>query len=109
MSGGEHTAQKLREATLDYVKTLDETSKYDVEIVVRIYANIEGLNKTYRDTKILSSPSQFDMFVRGFNKSHPLCDFVDAGNDKEAADSKIKGKRTCHQPFQMTDLNLQTV
>ena len=109
MSGGEHTAQKLREATLDYAKNLDETSKYDVEIVVRIYANIEGLNKTYRDTKILSSPSQFDMFVRGFNKSHPLCDFVDAGNDKEAADSKIKGEIICYRLFQMTDLNLQTV
>jgi len=40
----------------------------------------------------LSSCSQLDLFVRGFNKSHPLCDFVDAGNDKEAADSKIKGK-----------------
>ena len=109
MSGGEHTAQKLREATMDYVRNLDETSKYDVEIVLRIYANMEGLNKTYRDTKILSSPSQFDMFVRGFNKSHPLCDFVDAGNDKEAADSKIKGKRICHRLFQMIDLNLQTV
>ena len=47
----------------------------------------------YVDAKILPGSSQFDLFLRGFNKSHPLCDFVDAGNDKEAADGKIKGKR----------------
>ena len=96
MSGGEHTAQKLREAILDYVKDLDEISKHDPEIVIRIHANIEGLAKSYRDTKILSGPSQFDLFVRGFNKSHPLCDYIDAGNDKEAADSKIKGNCKCY-------------
>lgn len=92
VSGGEDTAQKLRDAVTSYVKGLDGVSQPDPQIVVRIYANMEGLSKTYRDAKILFSPSQLDLFVRGFNKSHPLCDFVDAGNDKEAADSKIKGE-----------------
>jgi hypothetical protein len=93
ISGGEDTAQKLREALSGYVKGLDGMSLHDAQIVIRIYANMEGLSKTYRDAKLLSSPSQLDLFVRGFNKSHPLCDFGDAGNDKEAADSKIKGER----------------
>jgi hypothetical protein len=92
ISGGEDTAQKPREAVSNYVRNLDGVSQHDPQIVVRIYANMEGLSKTYRDAKVLSDLSQLDLFVRGFNKSHPLCDFVDAGNDKEAADSKIKGK-----------------
>jgi hypothetical protein len=93
MSGGEDTAQKLRQAVSDYVKKLDGISQRDPEIVIRIYANVEGLSKAYRDAKILAGSSQLDFFLRGFNRSHPLCDFVDAGNDKEAADGKIKGKR----------------
>jgi hypothetical protein len=93
ISGGEDTVQKLRKAVSNYVKGLDGVFQHDPQIEVRIYANMEGLSKTYRNAKILPGPSELDLFVRGFNKSHPLCDFVHAGNDKEAADSKIKGKR----------------
>ena len=93
MSGGEDTVQRLRHAVSDYVKKLDGISQRDPEIVNRIYANVEGLSKAYRGAKILAWSIQLDFFLRGFNKSHPLCDFVDAGNDKEAADGKIKGKR----------------
>jgi hypothetical protein len=36
------------------------------------------------------------MFVRGFNMGHPMCDFIDAGDGKEGADSKLKGNiKTC--------------
>ena len=103
ISGGEDTAQKLREAVSYYVKSLPGISQHDPQIIIRIYANIEGLSKTYRDAKLLSNTSQLDLFIRGFNKSHPLCDFVDAGNDKEAADSKIKGKGLLYWHGMMTD------
>jgi hypothetical protein len=31
-------------------------------------------------------------FVQKFNKTQPLMEIVDAGDDKEAADSKVKGE-----------------
>ena len=56
-----------------------------------MYANLRGLGKTYFDGGVLPTPAAFSDFVLGFNKSHPLCDFIDAGNHKEAADTKLKG------------------
>lgn len=56
-----------------------------------MYANFRGLSKTYADKSILPDATVFHDFVLGFNKAHPLCDFIDAGNHKEAADSKLKG------------------
>ena len=56
-----------------------------------MYANLRGLSKTYVDKGILPNTAAFFEFVLGFNKAHPLCDFIDAGNHKEAADTKLKG------------------
>jgi hypothetical protein len=53
---------------------------------------LRGLSKTYVDMGILPHINSFAEFVIGFNKAHPLFDFVDAGNHKEAADTKLKGK-----------------
>lgn len=61
------------------------------EIRVRVYANIKGLASTYCHHKILDRNLDLDLFVRGFNMGHPMCDFVDAGDGKECADSKLKG------------------
>ncbi|KAK8078637.1 hypothetical protein PG996_004807 [Apiospora saccharicola] len=60
-----------------------------IPIVVRIYANLQGLAKTVtanriiEHTKMLSFPSQFNFECDSF-------DFVDVGWNKEAADSKIR-------------------
>lgn len=59
--------------------------------MIRVYANIRGLCKTYAVKGVLPNAAAFSDFVLGFNKAHPLCDFVDAGNQKEAADTKLKG------------------
>jgi hypothetical protein len=45
----------------------------------------------YCYNKILGSADNFQMFVRGFNMGHLMCDFVDAGDGKECVDSKLKG------------------
>lgn len=60
-------------------------------IRVRIYANIKGLALVYYYNKILDSADDLYIFVRGFNMGYPMCDFIDAGNRKECADSKLKG------------------
>lgn len=62
-----------------------------IQIRVRVYANIKGLASTYCHHKILQGAAEFDAFVRGFNMGHHMGDFVDAGDGKECADSKLKG------------------
>lgn len=90
VSGGDQAAKLLKQAVIDYLRH-DEDFKYDNKIVIRVYANIRGLSKTYVDNRILPNTAAFHEFVLGFNKAHPLCDFIDAGNHKEAADTKLKG------------------
>lgn len=63
----------------------------NLEVIVRVYANVKGLAKTYRDLDILHEPDSFDEFVRGFNMGDVRCDYIDAGNGKECADVKLKG------------------
>ena len=93
MSGGDQAAKLLKQAVIDYLR-YDEDFKYDHKIVIRVYANLRGLSKTYVDKGILPNTAAFHEFVLGFNKAHPLCDFIDAGNHKEAADTKLKGSQT---------------
>jgi len=90
VSGGDEAAKLLRQAVFDYLR-YDEEFKHDHKIVIRVYANIRGLSKTYADKGVLPNTAAFSEFVLGFNKAHPLCEFVDAGNHKEAADTKLKG------------------
>jgi hypothetical protein len=91
MSGGDEAAKLLRRAVFEYLR-YDKDFKHDNKIVIRVYANLRGLSKTYVDMGILPNTNSFADFVVGFNKAHPLCDFVDAGNHKEAADTKLKGE-----------------
>lgn len=83
----------LRKAVFDYLKD-DPIFKHDNKIVIRVFANLRGLGNAYANKGILPNPTAYNEFVLGFNKAHPLCDFTDAGNHKEAADSKLKGQRS---------------
>ncbi|KIW50044.1 hypothetical protein, variant [Exophiala xenobiotica] len=89
IEGGEDAGKHLRSAVLDYYKT---NAKFhaDDRIIIRVYANVRGLGRTYKAAKIIPEESIFDQFITGFNKSHPLSDYIDAGAHKEAADSKMK-------------------
>ncbi|EXJ85597.1 hypothetical protein A1O1_05963 [Capronia coronata CBS 617.96] len=89
LEGGEDAGKHLRTAVLNYYQT---HAKYhaDDRVVMRIYANAKGLGRTSKAAKIIPDESVFDQFMIGFNRSHPLSDFIDAGHHKEAADSKLK-------------------
>ncbi|KIX06199.1 uncharacterized protein Z518_04173 [Rhinocladiella mackenziei CBS 650.93] len=89
VEGGEEAGKHLRAAVLEYHKT---NAKYhaDDRIIIRIFANSQGLSRTYKAAKVLPDEVLFEQFMIGFNRSHPFSDFVDAGNHKEAADSKMK-------------------
>ncbi|KAF1807888.1 C-x8-C-x5-C-x3-H type zinc finger protein-like protein [Eremomyces bilateralis CBS 781.70] len=87
--GGKEAACHLRNKVCEYASTeLDLPS--NIQIRVRVYANTKGLASAYCYNKILGSADGLQMFVRGFNMGHPMCDFVDAGDGKECADSKLK-------------------
>ena len=90
LAGGDKAAKLLNQAVFEYLR-YDEDFKHDSRIVIRVYANLRGLSKTYVDKGILPNTATFSEFVLGFNKAHPLCDFIDAGDHKEAADTKLKG------------------
>ncbi|EXJ70161.1 uncharacterized protein A1O5_06229 [Cladophialophora psammophila CBS 110553] len=89
MEGGEEAGKHLRTAILEYYKT---NTRYhaDDRVIIRVYANSHGLSRTYKAAKIIIEEAVFDQFMVGFNRSHPLSDYVDAGSHKEAADSKMK-------------------
>ena len=91
--GGEDAGKLLRTAVLDYHKTHPRYHADD-KIIIRVYANCHGLSRTFKAAKIIPDESVFENFLTGFNSSHPLSDYVDAGNRKEAADSKMKGVPT---------------
>jgi len=87
--GGMEAACHLRSKVYEYMSNeLDLPN--NIQIRVRIYANMKGLASTYCHSKILDSTADLDAFVRGFNMGHPMGDFVDAGDGKECADSKLK-------------------
>ncbi|OAP57473.1 hypothetical protein AYL99_08211 [Fonsecaea erecta] len=89
IEGGEEAGKHLRAAIVEYYKT-NPRYRADDRVIIRVYANTRGLSRTYKAAKIISDENVFDLFTVGFNKSHPLSDYIDAGNHKEAADSKMK-------------------
>jgi len=91
MEGGEVVGKRLRAAVQDYHKNNNANYHPDDRIVIRVFSNSRGLSRTYKAAKIIPDEVVFELFMTGFSKSHPLSDFIDAGNQKEAADSKMKG------------------
>ncbi|TGO23095.1 hypothetical protein BPAE_0144g00150 [Botrytis paeoniae] len=87
--GGLETLHRLRTKVCEYLSTELELPS-QISIRIRVYANKKGLASAYSHNKIIGNTDDFDMFVRGFNMGHPMCDFVDAGDGKECADSKLK-------------------
>ncbi|ORY01746.1 C-x8-C-x5-C-x3-H type zinc finger protein-like protein [Clohesyomyces aquaticus] len=88
--GGRQAARVLRTKVVEYLHERCPTVPANVRIVIRIYANLNGLAKTYQDAKVLSNVTEFGLFINGFNKEDSLCDLVSAGDGKECADEKIK-------------------
>ena len=61
---------------------------------MRLYIRLEGLAKTYVSARIIGSPDTVRSFFRGFNEVYTMFEAVDAGNDKEGADAKVKRRFT---------------
>jgi len=90
LDGGNRAARQLKQAIEGHVKSSMPQAAHHLQVIVRVYANFKGLDKTYRETGILSEPMSVDSFIRGFNMGDAMCDYTDAGNGKECADEKLK-------------------
>jgi hypothetical protein len=89
--GGKDAANQLWAALTQYVsRNLPNVSS--PKIMTRIYANVKGLGNACHQAGIINTPSLMEDFVRGFNESRLLFDFVDVGTGKDRADDKIGGK-----------------
>lgn len=89
--GGYEASRLLKEAVEKHVQEVDHGVPPNTRYNIRVYANVEGLTKAYREVKILSQEESLARFIQGFNMPNGLCEFVDAGNGKECADAKLRG------------------
>ncbi|KAK5105116.1 hypothetical protein LTS08_001390 [Lithohypha guttulata] len=64
------------------------------KLIVRLYASMSKLGEAYVKSSVLADVSVWQDFVQAFNKEIPLCEFIDAGSDRESADTRIKGNDT---------------
>jgi len=95
LEGGKKAACLLKQAIETELKTSIPDISHHMDVIIRVFANIEGLSMIYRESKIAPESTTID-FIRGFNMGHALCDFVDAGNGKECADEKVKAVFKTH-------------
>lgn len=86
--GGKEAATLLHAALSEYVATnlghLDA-----VRIAVRVYGDTSTLADALLQCKEIDKAATFQDFIRGFNSTKLLFDFVDVGNRKDAAGDKL--------------------
>lgn len=93
--GGHAAAENLRRAVFDYMLGLGKGFGINDKILIRVYASLRGLQKAYQHVALPPSRLHSEAvsnFVLDFNKSDPLNDFIDAGNNNGAADNKLIGQ-----------------
>ncbi|OKL57575.1 hypothetical protein UA08_07009 [Talaromyces atroroseus] len=88
--GGKDAANRLA-ADMDEYISENLPNVASPKTVVHIYANLKALGNMYHQAGIIDKPSAIDDFVRGFNESGLLFDFIDVGQGKNTADDKITG------------------
>jgi hypothetical protein len=64
----------------------------ELEIVINVYANVEGLANALTRDRQIDGVAELRLFVTEFTNRRPLINFIDVGHGKERADNKIKGE-----------------
>ncbi|KAL8851901.1 MAG: hypothetical protein Q9221_003224 [Calogaya cf. arnoldii] len=94
--GGGEAANRLLNSIKHHLQKYEGAIHW--KIIVRVYANIEGLLKKFAYIGFTEEEQGLRQFVAGFTQSQPLFDFVDAGQGKERADHKIKAHDNGYVP-----------
>ncbi|KAI1370176.1 hypothetical protein F4677DRAFT_451645 [Hypoxylon crocopeplum] len=90
ISGGRKAALELRDSVRKYLRQAVPDSS-NIPIVVKAFANADGLSQQLIKCKIIKTPIALWDFAKGFSQSSPLSDFVLVGAGKDRADKKIEG------------------
>ncbi|KAL5339649.1 hypothetical protein BJX70DRAFT_397596 [Aspergillus crustosus] len=88
--GGHEAARALIQAVDHHIRQVAADVPPSTVFRIRVYANLDGLGKAYRDAGFILHYRSIDMFVHGFNQADENCDFVDVGGGKECSDVKLK-------------------
>ena len=86
--GGKDAANQLDASIRNYTLNNLPHAK-GAKIMTRVYANVKGLAEACTRSGLIDSPSVVQDFVRGFNESKMLFDFIDVGVGKDRADGKV--------------------
>lgn len=93
-NGGKKVASLLLQTVRDELASRNPLTAHQVQIVVRIFADVQGLATTYSGKCVSPHTAVFGEFVRGFNVGDAMCDFLDVGREKGRSDEKIQGTAT---------------
>lgn len=87
-AGGEKAADRL---------TAHVQKDTGLKPVIRIFANVEGLSRAMKTQGLIQTPSGFREFTVGVSDPcRELVDFIDVGEGKEMADTKLKSELEWH-------------
>lgn len=89
--GAETAAQRLTQEVKDYLKNTNPGA-VDFPILVRVFANLNGLAKILQANKVINVDNEMRIFAEQFTLSRAEFDFINVGYGKENADSKIRSK-----------------
>jgi len=88
-AGGKKAAAVFHDAVQQWAAASVIDCPTDVQIVVRVYANLKGLSDACTKAGLVTHPGQLEEFARGFTRGKTLSDFVDVGYGKDRADGKV--------------------
>jgi hypothetical protein len=92
VEGGRKAALDLRDSVQKYLKQLRPTGELSrLPIIIKAFANSEGLSQLLMRTKIIEPPFSLGDFAKGFSQAFDTSDFILVGSGKDRADGKIKG------------------
>lgn len=93
VDGAPKAAQALKQAVRSYIQNDRECSEIigdDIPILVRVYANLNGLAQSLRLSRIIDRDEDMKLFAEQLTNSRTEVDFVNVGRGKENADSKLR-------------------
>lgn len=90
-AGGIEAGHKFRTTIEDYCRTLS-SYRPDDRMFIQVYADLRALGRAYHQARIIPEESSFVSFAAGFGSSNDLTSYIDAGSQKEAVESKMRGK-----------------
>ncbi|KAK0646497.1 hypothetical protein B0T16DRAFT_429320 [Cercophora newfieldiana] len=89
--GGSDAAQRLNDEIQASLRQKGKGLEH-CQIMIRVYANVAGLSKALAAVGLVGFESRsLAPFIASFNRTYDLTEFVDAGQLKENADSKLRG------------------